>query len=55
MVMETEDGGRERTRRAQAGWSTCRQEMDRVRNRKEKDGVMTELQALCLYIHLQAN
>lgn len=39
--------GRERSRRGM--------EMDRVRPGEEKDGVMTELQALCLYMHLQAN
>lgn len=60
MQILTKDGhGNRRQREGEDEKSPSRmehvQEMDRVRNRKEKDGVMTELQALCLYIHLQAN
>lgn len=49
-----EGGGGERGGRE--GWNMCRKWTEWEREREEgKDGVMTERQALCLYMHLQAN
>lgn len=49
-------GGRERERGGREGREMCRKWIEWERERdEEKEGVMTELQALCLYMYLQAN
>lgn len=51
---QSEDGRQRERERKQRGNGHV-QEMDRLRKGEEKNGVMTALQALCLYICRQIN